>query len=315
MSARSVKAFAPASVSNLGPGFDVLGVAVEKPGDFVLARRKETPGLSFSVQTAQAQVPQDPKKNVAAYVANLMIEEFKPSFGIQLSLQKSMPIGSGLGSSAASSVATAMAVNALLKTPLHKPELLRFALEGERFACGSVHADNAAPSLLGGACLIRSYDPVDVIPVPVDGSLVWIVVHPHVVVLTRKARSILPGRIALRSAVQQWGNVGGLVLGLASGDRQLIKRCVEDVIMEPVRAPLIPGFHEVKQAALDAGALGCSISGSGPSLFSIAPSIRSAGSISRAMMKAFRRAAGVSSEAFISHTNIRGARIVWRSDR
>ena len=157
MSARSVKAFAPASVSNLGPGFDVLGVAVEKPGDFVLARRKETPGLLFSVQTAQAQVPQDPRKNVAAYVANLMLEELKPSFGIELSLQKSMPIGSGLGSSAASSVAAAMAVNALLKKPLHKPELLRFALEGERFACGSVHADNAAPSLLGGAfkdCII-----------------------------------------------------------------------------------------------------------------------------------------------------------------
>jgi homoserine kinase len=312
---RSVKAFAPATISNLGPGFDVLGVAVHKPGDFVIARRQEEPGLSFLLQTAQAHVPQDPQKNVAAYVARLILREMKPSFGVQLLLQKAMPIGSGLGSSAASSVAAAMAVNALMTKPLKRPELLRFALEGERFACGSLHADNAAPSLLGGACLIRSYDPLDVVPVPVDESLVWIVVHPHVVVLTKKARAILPRQIPLRSAVRQWGNVAGLVLGLASGDRSLIQRCVEDVIMEPIRARLIPGFHEVKQAALKAGALGCSISGSGPSVFSIAPSMKSAHTISRAMVRTFRQIAGVRSDVFVSRTNAQGASIIWRRDR
>lgn len=312
---RSVKTFAPATVSNLGPGFDVLGVALYRPGDFVLASRQLEPGIAFSVKTSQAQVPLDSKNNVAAYVADCMLQEMKPSFGVRMVLHKSMPIGSGLGSSAASSVAAAMAVNALLPKPLQKPDLLRFALQGELFACGSMHADNAAPSLLGGGCLIRSYDPVDVIPIPVDHSLVWIVIHPHVVVLTKKARAMLPRHIPLRTAVRQWGNVAGLVLGLASGDHSLIRRSVEDVIMEPLRSKLIPGFDAVKEAALMAGALGCSISGSGPSVFSIAPSMRAARLISAAMVRTFRRSAGVTSDVFISRTNPNGARVVWRRDR
>jgi homoserine kinase len=311
---RSVKTFAPATISNLGPGFDVLGVAVHAPGDFVVASRQTERGLSFSVKTHQTHVPQDSQKNVAAYVAQLMLHELKPLFGIQMMLQKSMPIGSGLGSSAASSVAAAMAVNELLPKPLKKSDLLRFALEGELFACGSLHADNAAPSLFGGGCLIRSYDPLDVVPITIDPSLVWIVVHPHMVVLTKKARAILPRSIPLRSAVRQWGNVAGLVLGLARGDRDLIRRSVEDVIMEPARARLIPGFDDVKRAALKAGALGCSISGSGPSVFSIAPSMRAARIISTAMTTSFRRAAGVSSDVFISRTNLCGASVVWRND-
>ena len=315
MTPRSVKAFAPATISNLGPGFDVLGVALHEPGDFVIAHRQEERGLSFLVQTLQARVPHDPQKNVAAYVARLILRELKPSFGIHLILQKAMPIGSGLGSSAASSVAAAVAVNALMSKPLKKSDLLRFALEGERYACGSLHADNAAPSLLGGACLIRSYNPLDVIPIPVDASLVWIVVHPHVVVLTKKARAILPRNIPLRSAVHQWGNVAGLVLGLAAGNQQLIKRSVEDVIMEPLRARLIPGFEEVKRAALKAGALGCSISGSGPSVFSIASSLRAARTLSSVMVKTFKRVAGVDCDVFISRTNAQGAGIVWRRDR
>jgi homoserine kinase len=312
---RSVKAFAPATVSNLGPGFDVLGVALHKPGDVVFASRQVERDLVFSVKTSQAQVPLNSRSNVAAYVAELIMHEMKPPFGIRMVLHKSMPIGSGLGSSAASSVAAAMAVNALMPRPLPKTDLLRFALQGELFACGSMHADNAAPSLLGGGCLIRSYDPIDVIPIPVDRSLVWIVIHPHVVVLTKKSRAILPHRIALRSAVRQWGNVAGLVLGLASGDQSLISRSVEDVIMEPLRSKLIPGFDSVKAAALKAGALGCSISGSGPSVFSIAPSMRAAQGISAAMVGAFRRSAGVSCDVFISRTNHAGASIVWRKDR
>jgi homoserine kinase len=191
---------------------------------------------------------------------------------------------------------------------------LSFALDGELFACGSMHADNAAPSLFGGGCLIRSYDPLDVVPITIDSSLIWIVVHPHVVVLTKKSRAILPRNIPLRSAVRQWGNVAGLVLGLARGDRELVKRSVEDVIMEPARARLIPGFDDVKRAALKAGALGCSISGSGPSVFSIAPSMRAARIIGAAMTTSFRQSAGVSSDVFISRTNLCGASVVWRKD-
>jgi homoserine kinase len=315
MKAQSVKIFAPASISNLGPGFDVLGVALEAPGDFVIARRRREPGLSFSIKSDRAGVPANGAKNVAAYVAKKMLREFRPPFGVELVLEKAMPVGSGLGSSAASSVAAAVAVNELLPKPLEKKDLLRFALDGERFACGSLHADNAAPSLLGGACLIRSYDPVDVISIPVHRSLIWIVVHPHVVVLTKRARAILPRQVPLPSAIRQWGNAAGLVLGLTLGDPSIIRRCVEDVIMEPLRADLIPGFYRAQRAALRAGALGCSISGSGPSMFSIATSVRQARRISTAMTGALRSAAGVDADVFISPPNTRGARCVWRSNR
>ena len=312
MTERIVKSFAPATISNLGPGFDIIGVAIHAPGDVVIAARRREPGLLFRVQTCQTHVPGSARKNVAAYVARLLLQELKPAFGVELELQKFMPIGSGLGSSAASAVAAAMAVNALLPKPLARQALLGFALEGEKFACGSVHADNVAPSLLGGAQLIRSYTPLDVIRVPVHHSLVWVVVHPHIVVMTKKARALLPHRVALKSAVRQSGNVAGLILGLTTGDEGLLNRSVEDVIVEPVRARLLSGFTEVKHAALRAGALGCSISGSGPSVFAIASSLQRAKTISRSMTKAFKQSAGVECDVFVSRTNDEGARIVWR---
>jgi homoserine kinase len=315
MKPKSVKAYAPASISNLGPGFDTLGVAINTPGDIVVARRRSEPGLGFSVATNDTTVPLDVKKNVASYVATLLLSEKRPSFGIEMVLHKSMPVGSGLGSSAASGVAAAVAVNALLAKPAGKEDLLPYILEGERLACGSAHADNAAPSLLGGGCLIRSYDPLDVVPFPVDRSLIWVVVHPNTEVLTKKARTLLPEQIPLRSAIRQWGNVAGLVMGLSTGDRQLIRRCVEDVVAEPLRAELIPGFYDVKKAALAAGALGCSISGSGPSVFAIATSLERARVIGTTMAKKFRRAANIDSTVYISRTNDIGARIAWRKGR
>lgn len=314
MTGRSCTAFAPATISNLGPGFDILGVAIDAPGDTVFAQRRREPGVGFSLKTNQQRVPENASKNVAAYVARLMLQEMKPSFGINLQLRKSMPIGSGLGSSAASGVAAAMAVNALFTRPLRKQELLRFALEGERFACGASHADNVAPSLLGGAQLIRSYAPLDVVRVPVQPSLFWVVVHPHLMVLTKKARAALPRQVSLRSAVQQSGNVAGLILALTTGDRNLLARSVEDVIVEPVRAKLLRGFQDVKYAALEAGSFGCSISGSGPSVFAIAPSLPKAREISRCMAEAFQRSAGVRCDIFVSRTNELGARILSRKD-
>jgi homoserine kinase len=315
MKPKSVKTYAPATISNLGPGFDTLGVAIDSPGDAVIARRRSEPGLGFTVVTHDNAVPLDVKKNVASYVATLLLTEKRPSFGIEMVLHKSMPIGSGLGSSAASSVAAAVAANALFVKPLRKADLLPFVLEGERLACGSPHADNAAPCLLGGGCLIRSYDPLDVVPFPVHHSLIWIVVHPNTEVLTKKARTILPEQIPLRSAIRQWGNVAGLVMGLATGDRDLIRRCVEDVVAEPLRANLIPGFYDVKEAALAAGALGCSISGSGPSVFAIASSMEKARTIGKEMTQGFRLAANIQSNVYISRTNVVGARVAWRKDK
>jgi homoserine kinase len=313
MTGKSVRVFAPASVSNLGSGFDVLGFAIDRPGDVVAAHRTRERGLRFSLAPGSIGVPATAKENVAAHVASLMLQEFKPPFGIAMILEKRMPVGSGLGSSAASSVAAAAAVNALLPKPLKKRDVLRFAVEGERKASGAPHADNAAPSLLGGVCLIRSYRPLEVISVPVKNSIVWAVVHPHLVVNTGKARRMLPAKVPLRSAVQQWGNVSGLTMGLMQGDVRLVGKCVEDVLIEPVRAKLIPGFQMVKRAALEAGAAGCSISGSGPSLFAVTGSRASAGAVGRAMAAAFRRAAGVECDVLISGVNMRGAEVIART--
>lgn len=308
----SVKVYAPATIANLGSGFDVLGIAIDRPGDFVTAQRTREPRLRFSVRTKQLDIPFNAVENVAAHVASLMLEELKPPFGVDMVLHKNMPIGSGLGSSAASSVASVFAVNALLPRPLKKQELLRFAVEGERKASGSPHADNVAPSLLGGAVLVRSYTPLDVVRVPIKNILVWVVAHPHVVVRTEEARNILPKAVALQTAIHQWGNIAGLTVGLASGNAELVGKCVEDAIAEPVRGNLIPGFHDVKHAALKAGAYGCSISGSGPSMFAVASSPRSARTIASAMVRTFSRKAGVKCDVYISKVNMEGAREVWR---
>jgi homoserine kinase len=315
MDRAEVRAFAPATIANLGSGYDVLGLAINRPGDVVDARRERERGLRFAVKTRHEGVPVDPKKNVAAYVAQLLVEESKPSFGIAITLRKRMPIGSGLGSSAASSVAALVAVNALLPRPLAKPDLLRFAVEGERLASGARHADNVAPSLLGGACIVRSYDPIDVVQVPVSNRLVWVVVHPHVVVRTEVARKILPKNVLLKKAVRQWGNVAGLVAGLASGDVSLVGRCVEDVIVEPVRARLVRGFHEVKASALAAGAFGCSFSGSGPSMFAVTDSLAAARRVASAMMTTFRMYAHVECDVYLSRVNLAGATVTRRVSR
>jgi homoserine kinase len=311
MTPRSVKVYAPASISNLGPGFDVLGIAIDKPGDYVVAKRKSEKGLTFSLRTDQEGIPSDAGQNVASFVASLILDEMKPGFGVSMVLHKQMPLGSGLGSSAASSAAAAVAVNALLPKPLKKYALLRFVVEGERKAAGSPHADNAAPSLLGGAWLIRSYNPLDAISIPVQNRIIWVVVHPHVIVHTREARGILPKEVPLSSAIRQWGNVSGLTAGLIAGDPWLVGKCVEDVIVEPVRSRLIPGFAKVKEAALKSGALGCSISGSGPSMFAVTSSTSIAQKVSKEMIKAFRRYASVGCEAYISRVNGEGARVVW----
>jgi homoserine kinase len=309
--ARKTKVFAPATIANLGSGFDVLGIAIDQPGDIVIAERRQEPGLEFSVRTAHEEVPGDAQSNVAGHIANLMLEEFKPGFGVKMVLEKRMPIGSGLGSSAASSVASAVAVNQLLPRPLLRKDLLRFAMEGERKASGSAHADNAAPCLLGGACLIRKYDPLDVISIPIKQSIVWVVVHPHVLVRTEDARGILPKAITLQTAIRQWGNISGLTVGLAAGDPALVGACVEDAVAEPVRANLIPGFTEVKEAALGAGAYGCSISGSGPSMFAVTSTVRSGNAVARAMLAAFKHSAGIECEAYVSRINRSGAKILW----
>ncbi|MDW8437328.1 MAG: homoserine kinase [Chloroherpetonaceae bacterium] len=305
-----VTAFAPATVANVGAGFDVLGFALCEPGDELTARFSDGEGVAISrIEGDGGRLPLDARKNTAGVSAQALLKRLGERRGIELELRKKMPLGSGLGSSAASAVAAVVAVNELLGRPLSKRDLLPFALEGERVACGSAHADNAAPSLLGGFALVRSYAPLDVISLPSPPSLFATVVHPHIEIQTKDARAVLKQQISLSNAITQWGNVAGLVAGLLMSDYALISRSLQDVIVEPIRAILIPRFYEMKKAALDAGALGCSISGSGPSLFALSDSAQTAQDVANAMRLVLDNI-GIGSDAFVSKINSEGAKVL-----
>ncbi len=317
-----VRVFAPATVSNVGPGFDVLGLALGQPGDLVEAELAEAPGIEIVEITGDdGLLTTDPTRNVVGVSAQSVLshlvatgragggQEPARAPGVRLRLHKQMPLASGLGSSAASSVAGAVAVNELFGAPLARRELLAHAMAGERVASGAAHADNAAPGLLGGFVLIRSYDPLDVIDLPVPSRLRVAVVHPHCRVSTQTARALLRGRgFVIEQTVANLGNLGALVAGLYRGDLELIGRSIEDRMVEPLRAALIPGYARVKSAALGAGALGCSISGSGPSVFAFAASDDAATRVAAAMRDAFREAAGLDADSFVGPVNGVGAR-------
>lgn len=307
---KEVRAFAPATVANVAAGFDVLGFALDSPGDELVATFSEKPGVTISRITGDdGRLPLDSHKNTAGVSVHALLKHVGETRGIDLRLEKKMPLGSGLGSSAASAVVAVVAVNELLGRPLSKRDLLPFALEGERIACGSAHADNAAPSLLGGFVLIRSYTPLDVIPLPTPEKLYATVIHPHIEIQTKDARGILKQQVSLSNAITQWGNTAGLVAGILMSDYGLISRSLQDVIVEPIRSILIPKFYELKKAALDAGALGCSISGSGPSLFALTDSRDTAQNVANAMTLVLDNI-GIGSDVFMSKVNQEGAKIL-----
>ncbi len=309
MSQPGIKVFAPASIGNVGIGFDLMGMALEAPGDEIVARFADEPGIHIArITGAGGKLPTDPEKNTAGKAALAVLRHLglAEKRGIELELYKKMPFGSGLGSSAASAVAGAMAVNELLKRPLEKKALLRFALEGEAIASGSKHADNVAPSLLGGIVLVRDHESPDVIRLPVPPGLFVAVVYPHITIRTEDARALLKPAVPLALHTQQAGNLAAFVAALYRGDLDLLSRCLDDVIIEPQRAPLIPGFYDVKKAALAAGALGCSISGSGPSVFALCANSLIAEEAGKGMQSVFAKA-GIESDLFLSRINMKGA--------
>ena len=302
----SIKVFASATVANVSCGFDVLGFAVDSPGDEAIVKMVDKSGVIITKITGdEGRLPLDPSKNTVSATIIKMLADLKITQGFEIELHKKMPLGSGLGSSAASSVAGIFAVNELLGNPLTKIQLLPYAMEGERLASGTAHADNVAPALYGGFVLIRSYSPLDVISIPTPNDLYASIVHPHIEVETRDARSILRKDIKLKDAITQWGNVAGLVTGLITNDYNLIGRSMEDVIVEPLRAILIPGFYEVKNAAIEAGALGGGISGSGPSIFALSKGEATANKVGNAMVKSFQ-SIGIESDLFVSKINAKG---------
>lgn len=303
-----IKVFAPASVGNTAVGFDTMGFALEQPGDEVIVRFSDKPGLRITlIAGAAGKLPYDLQKNTAGFAALKLLEHLgETGQGIEMELHKKMPIGSGLGSSAASAVAGVFAINELLKRPLEKKDLLPFAMQGEYLASGGFHADNVAPCMLGGLLLVRDHATFDIHRLPVPRGIFATVIYPKVEVLTKDARSILSDTVPLKKFVQQSANLGAFIIGMYNSDLGLIGRALQDVVIEPQRAQLIPHFYEVKEAALKAGALGCSISGAGPSIFTLNANSLIAEEVGEAMKRVFSDAK-IEHELFISPINQEGA--------
>lgn len=304
-----IKVFAPASVANVAVGFDILGFALEKPGDEIIARFSDQAGLRITRITGALgkKLPYEVEKNTAGFAAMRLLEYLgETKLGIELEIHKKMPFGSGLGSSAASAAGAVMAINELLQRPLEKRELLPFAVEGEQVADGAYHADNVAPSLLGGMVLVRNNASLDVHRLYTPKGLYAAVIYPHVEILTKDAREVLSKDISLEQHIEQSGNLAGLIVGLFTSDFELIGRSLNDVVIEPQRARLIPHFHEVKEAALAQGALGCSISGAGPSIFALCNNLLTAERAGQAMKMVFDQAR-IINDLFISPINQEGA--------
>jgi homoserine kinase len=300
-----IKVFAPASVANVACGFDVLGFALEKPGDEIVVRFSETPGLRITKITG-GKLPYEPEKNTAGFAVLKLLEYLgETQRGIDMEIHKKMPFGSGLGSSAASAAGAVVAVNALLRGPLEKRALLPFAVLGESIASGAIHADNVAPSLLGGFTLVRDSTTNDVHRIYVPRGMYATIIYPKVEILTKEARAILKPEISLKKMVQQSANLGAFILGMMNSDFELIRRSLQDVVIEPQRAQLIPLFHEIQAAALAEGALGCSISGSGPSIFALSPNNIYAEKIGEAMKGIYEKNK-IPHELYISGINMEG---------
>ncbi|RYC68967.1 homoserine kinase [Spirosoma sordidisoli] len=308
---KSINVFAPATVANVACGFDIFGFAVDNPGDKITLTLREEPGVTITdIIGDDGRLPREAHRNTAGIAIQSYLQHIgRTDVGVDAVLYKQMPLGSGLGSSAASAVAGVFAINELLDRPLTTRQLIPFAMEGERIACGSAHADNVGPSLLGGFVVVRSYQPLDVIRIDTTANLFCTLVHPDIEVNTKDARFILKNEVSLKNTITQMGNVAGLIAGLMTPDYDLISRSLVDVIIEPVRAILIPEFNEAKQAALESGALGCSISGSGPSMFALSRDAETASRVGAAMQQAFL-GVGITSEAYISEINRQGPRVI-----
>jgi len=302
-----VRAFAPATVANLATGLDVLGLAIDGPGDTVTARRVSGTGVRITAVTGDGgRLPTDVDHNTAGIAARATLRRAGVEAGVELTLHKGLPLGSGMGGSAASAAAAAFAVNRLVGSPLRKGQLVEPCLEAEAVVSGC-HADNVAPSLLGGLILVRSLKPLDLVRLPVPEGLAVAVASPAFEIETRAAREVLPKEVPLAALVRNTANIAGLVAACFSGDFTLLGRCIADDVVTPARAALIPGCDEVIRAALDHGALGSSISGSGPAVFALCRSRRSAREVAAAMRRAFARA-GLQSETVVSPADCPGVR-------
>ena len=282
MTVQRARAFAPASVANVAIGFDILGFSVDALGDTVTVTRSAKPGVRIlAIRGVAEDLPLEAEKNTAGRALIAMCESLKLDFGMDVEIDKGIPLSSGLGGSASSAVAAVVAANALLPRPLPKLDLLRFAMQGEAVASGAMHADNISPSLFGGLVLTVGIEHPRVKQIPVPQGIRAVIAHPHMFVSTKQARAILSRTVNLSDFVWQTANLAGFISGCYTDDIEMIRECFQDVVIEPQRQLLIPGFADIRSAAMEAGALGCSISGAGPTMFALcleadAPSVRQA---------------------------------------
>ena len=305
---RKVRVCAPATVSNLNCGFDVLGLAINEPFDTVELELTDTGRIEIADIRGCDTLSRDPDENVVGPVLRAMASAMSVTAGFRVIIEKGIHPGSGIGSSAASSAAAAFAANLLFGNAFSLSELVAFAMEGERLASGSPHADNVAPALFGGITLVRSYHPLDIVRLHLPPELFSVVILPDTEVKTSVARGLLDRHLPLQTAVRQWGNVGGLVAGLYSEDYGLISRSLEDFVAEPRRAGLIPGFSEMKKSALESGALGAGISGSGPSVFALCRGEASARTVMDSMSLVMG-GEGIGFKSYLSPVSSRGAEV------
>jgi homoserine kinase len=307
---RLVTAFAPATVSNVACGFDVLGFPMEEPGDCVTARLTASGVTIDEIIGDGGRLPREASRNTAGVAARAVLDAAGDRRGVALTIRKGLPLSSGLGGSAASAAAAVVAVNALIGGQASVDTLVRCALIGEGLGAGGAHPDNIAPAICGGFVLVRHPNPPDIVRLPVPAGLTAVVVHPDLEIETARARALLGSTVPLADAVQQWANLGALVHGLHTSDFELIARALEDSIAEPRRASLVPGLAVIKRAAVSAGALGCSLSGSGPSMFALCRDRSSADQVASAMTAAVQREIGGTSQTYVSSISTRGAHVV-----
>jgi len=306
---KKIKISAPATVANVCCGFDILGFSVDAPCDEVILTLTGKEVVMKSIVGDGGRLPLESNKNTASVAVQSYLNAIDERAGVEIELIKNLPLGSGMGSSAASAVAALVGINAFFGERLTRQELIPHAMEAERIACGAAHADNVAPSLLGGFVLVRGYHPLDVVRVPLTAKLFCTLVHPHLELKTEDSRRVLKPTISLKDAITQNGNTAGLMVGLMSSDYDLISRSLHDVIAEPIRSVFIPGFEKIRAEVKQHGALGCGISGSGPTLFALSKDEQTAEQAGQLIEKHFL-SAGLKSESYVSEINLQGAKII-----
>lgn len=303
-----IKIFSPATVANVSCGFDVLGFCLDTVGDEMVVRKTAEKGIKIT-KIEGFDLPFEVENNVAGVAALAIYNDAKPNCGFEIEIYKNIKPGSGVGSSSASASGTVFAINKLLGNPYNNTQLTAFAMKGEAVASGCEHADNIAPALFGGFTLVKSTIPLDVLQIPTPSQLFTTIIHPQVEIKTSESRAILPEDIPLKNAITQWANVGSLIHGLHTSDYDLIGRSLNDVVIEPYRNKLIPYFNDVKETALAHGALGCGISGSGPSIFMLNKGQENALLVEKAITHIYAKT-GIEFHTYTSKINTEGIKII-----